>query len=152
MRRPGQTWLLCGALLSFALALFHIILGFVDIPLVPRFSTLPQRGALGSSFLGVLYFLFGIYALSAGGWVRRLPLLEVGLPAISGIYTLRGLNVFNEIFEFLTARGPFPLQLPLLSLMFLVTGCVHVVGTVKSWEWLRNEGEAHKDKGSRLEL
>jgi hypothetical protein len=71
---------------------------------------------------------------------------------MSSIYTLRGLGVFTETFQLLTAGGPFPLHLPLISLMFLMTGCVYLVGTIKSWEWLHGEGEAQKDKGSRLKI
>jgi hypothetical protein len=152
MRSPGRAWLLWGALLSFAIALFHIIIAFVDIPLVPHFGALLRRDAFILSLFGALYFLFGIYALSGGGWVRRLPLLDVGLVVMSSIYTLRGLGVFTETFQLLAAGGPFPLHLPLISLMFLVTGCVYLVGTIKSWEWLHGEGEAQKDKGSRLEI
>jgi hypothetical protein len=152
MRFPGRAWLLWGALLSFSIALFHIIIAFVDIPLAPHFGALLRRDAFISSLFGALYFLFGIYALSGGGWVRRLPLLDVGLVVMSSIYTLRGLGVFTETFQLPAAGGPFPLHLPLISLMFLVTGCVYVVGTAKSWEWLRSEDDGKKDKESRLEI
>jgi hypothetical protein len=61
MRSPGRAWLLWGALLSFAIALFHIIIAFVDIPLAPPFGALLRRDAFISSLFGALYFLFGIY-------------------------------------------------------------------------------------------
>jgi hypothetical protein len=58
MRSPGRAWLLWGALLSFAIALFHIIIAFVDIPLAPPFGSLLRRDAFISSLFGALYFLF----------------------------------------------------------------------------------------------
>src|SRR5437764_14458667 len=103
MRSPGQVWLLWGALLSFAIALFHIIIAFVDIPLVPHFGALLRRDAFISSLFGALYFLFGISALSGGGWARRLPLLDVGLIVISSSYTHLELGVFPQTFQLLTA-------------------------------------------------
>jgi hypothetical protein len=152
MKFPGQVWLLWGAILSFAIALFHILNALVVILLSSRPDSVTRQDPFVVFLLGGLYFLFGLYALSGGGVIRKLPLLDVGLAFISVIYTLWGLRVFPETFQLLTAVGPFPVLLPLLSLMFLVTGCVYAVGTVKSWKWLRSEDDGKKDKGAGVEL
>jgi hypothetical protein len=144
MRFLGQAWLLWGAILSFVIALFHFLNALVVILLSSR----ADRDPFVVFLLGGLYFLFGLYALSGGGVIRKLPLLDVGLALISAIYTLRGLRVFPETFQFFTAVEPFPVLLPFLSLVFLVTGCVYAVGTVKSWKWLRSEDDGKKDKGA----
>jgi hypothetical protein len=81
--------------------------------------------------IALLLAIAAAYAFSGAGLIRPLPLLRTGLVAITAVYLARGLVVV----------APGALQRPDLgagfilwsSLIVLVFGLIHLVGTWKAW-------------------
>lgn len=63
-----------------------------------RMATLAGQGSLipTISTLGIftVLFIWGLYAFSGAGFIRKLPFLKPALFIISGIYLIRGLALF----------------------------------------------------------
>ncbi len=74
--------------------------------------------------------IWGLYALSGAGLIRRLPLLRLGLVVITGIYLLRGLLLIPTILYVPYPEGAFDYW---SSAIVLVYGLVHAIGVWKSW-------------------
>jgi len=55
--------------------------------------------------VAVVFFIFGLYALSADGVIRRLPLLKIGIYLIAIIFLARGVMGFLGITILIWARG-----------------------------------------------
>lgn len=83
--------------------------------------------------------LFGLYALSGAGIIRRLPLLRTALVAIGSLFLLRGLFI---VLTFLTALGFRQGQVLLAGvgshLVFVSAGIVYLGGAVLNWQALRS--------------
>lgn len=52
-------------------------------------SSLPY---LLTIFVSIVFFIFGLYGLSADGKFRKLPFLKFGIFSIAGIYIFRGIG------------------------------------------------------------
>jgi hypothetical protein len=83
--------------------------------------------------------LFGLYALSGAGVIRRLPLLRMALVGIGSLFLLRGLFI---ILTFLVALGvrQGPVLLPGVAshVVFLSAGIVYLGGAVLNWKTLKS--------------
>jgi hypothetical protein len=83
--------------------------------------------------------LFGLYALSGAGVIRRLPLLRTALVGVGSLFLLRGLFI---ILTFLKALGVLQGQASLPGVashaVFLSTGIVYLGGAVLNWEALKS--------------
>ena len=78
--------------------------------------------------------VFGLYALSGAGSIRRLPLLRLGLIGISTLFLLRGLFIIPSILVILgVLKGQLLLQGDISSLVFLAAGIAYAVGTGLNW-------------------
>jgi hypothetical protein len=78
--------------------------------------------------------LFGLYALSGAGVIRRLPLLRTAPVGIASLFVLRGLFIiltFLEALGFL--QGQVSVQGVASHLVFLAAGIAYAVGTIKNW-------------------
>jgi hypothetical protein len=79
--------------------------------------------------------VFGLYALSGAGVIRRLPLLRTTLLLIGSLFLLRGLFI---ILTFLVALGVRQGQVSLPGvashLMFLSAGILYLAGAVLNWK------------------
>ncbi len=79
--------------------------------------------------VSVIVAVFGLYALSGAGKIRRLPLLRTALTVATSIYLLRGLLIIPQI--------PFVLKHPdlvlflIFSLISLCVGIIHLGGLVR---------------------
>lgn len=142
-RGPG--WFMLAAYLSFAVAAFHVAVVFVGAPAytyfgAPELARLVESGSLVPAAvtlsIATVFVVFGVYALSGAGVVRRLPFLAGGLVLIGSVYTLRGLSLVGQAFRIVVAPELVPVRALLYSLASLVIGCVYLVGTVKSWKQL----------------
>ena len=130
---------------SFAIAILHLAIIFLGPEAYAWFGAadlgaLEARGSrtpdLLTLFLVVVFTLFGLYALSGAGVIRRLPLLAVGLIAIGTIYSLRGLGVIPDLVQL--ARGAaVPTRQLLFSLVSLGIGLLYLIGTVRHWHFIR---------------
>lgn len=154
MKSRGQIWLIVGAVVSLAVAILHIVIVFIGPSAYSFFggTRLARLAAGGSSSpammtltLAAVHFVFGIYGLSGAGILRRLPFLSIGLFIIGGLYTFRGLSVINQTIQILTDPGSLPVRVVLYSVVFFVTGCAYIVGTVQSWGWLQEKKERGSD-------
>lgn len=75
--------------------------------------------------------VFGFYALSGAGAIRRLPLLRTVLVGITSIYLLRGLLLFPQALAFHRAPKLMPIRFLLMSAIALAVGLVHLAGVVQ---------------------
>ena len=130
--------ILIGAYLNILIAILHILClykasYFFEItgvgenmrrnaeiyPLLPYVITL---------VVAIIFFVFGLYGLSAAGRFRKLPFLKVGVFSIAVIYLIRGIigciiNIFKE--------EPFLWYHLIFSLFALVIGVFYLLG---GWE------------------
>jgi hypothetical protein len=82
--------------------------------------------------------VFGLYALSGAGSIRRLPLLRFGLIGISGLFLLRGLFFVLSVLVLLgILKGELLIQGEISTLVFLAAGVAFAVGTALNWTELR---------------
>jgi hypothetical protein len=81
--------------------------------------------------------LFGLYALSGAGVIRRLPLLRTALVGIGSLFLLRGLFI---ILTFLVTLGVLQgsVSLPAVSshVVFLSAGIMYLGGAALNWRAL----------------
>ena len=79
--------------------------------------------------------VFGFYALSGAGSIRRLPLLRLGLIGISSLFLLRGLFLILDVLVILgVLAGELLIQGTISTLVFLGAGVTYAVGTVVNWK------------------
>ena len=105
-----------------------------------------RTALIGTSFfVSGFLILFGFYALSGAGTVRRLPWLRQMLIIISGIYILRGLVLIPEV---LVIAGVVVTSIPIaprfvvMSAAALTVGGLFAAGTVGGWATLSPGGDA----------
>ena len=125
-----------GSIASFLITLLHLALVFK--PQWYRYfgaDELVQMHEKGSPFtvlvtlgLALMFALWGAYALSGAGVIRRLPLLRISLIAIGAIYSLRGLMLPSEIVKVLQSDHPF--RFVVFSTGSLAIGLLYLVGTL----------------------
>lgn len=87
----------------------------------------------------VIFGIFGLYALSAAGDLRPLPLLRMGLLVIGGVYTLRGLLVIPQLLYVagvLQSAETIFARAVLSSLVSLVVGVLYLSATIVGWRSL----------------
>lgn len=87
-------------------------------------------------FVSIVFFIFGLYGLSADNKFRRLPLLKPGIFAIAGIYLLRGIG--ELIFDLEKQEANNFLQIT-YSLIAVFIGLLFLIGGLKKWK--TNEGK-----------
>lgn len=131
MRMKNQ-WLILGGILSFAVALLHVIIIFIGAPAYRYFgagedmATAAESGsafpALLTLFLVAIFAIWGFYGLSGAGVIRRLPLLKIALILIGAVYTLRGVAVFQQLFQIATSSVEVAPREIVFSLVSLVIG------------------------------
>lgn len=137
--------LVIGGLLSVAASLLHIacIFGGPDwyrfFGAGEAMATMAERGSMTPTLLtlgiAAILALWAAYAFSGAGLLPRLPLLRTGLVVISAIYLLRGLALIPALLINGADVMPFMLW---SSLIVLVYGIVHAVGTWTAWPHLRS--------------
>jgi len=126
------------ACLSFAVALFQAGISFS--PSLSQYFGAPEKLVanpplliLAGLIMAAVFGVFGLYALSGAGTIRRLPLLRVGLLGISFVYTLRGLMWIPQLLILvgvLSSSETIGLQSLASSLIALFIGLVYLVGTL----------------------
>jgi putative oxidoreductase len=126
-------------ILSFGVAVFQAVISFV-----PEWSSAFDAGdALVSNpllllaaglLMALVFVLFGLYALSGAGMIRRLPLLNLGLFGIGAVYTVRGIAFIPQLLVLLgilPSVRVIPLAHVLSSLVSLILGILYLTGLVK---------------------
>ena len=135
MKRGGG-WLIAGGLSSAAASLAHLAC-IAFGPAWFRFFGAPEQavvayenGAMGLVWMtvgiAVILAIWGAYAFSGAGAIRRLPLLRTGLIVISAIYCLRGAILIPAL-----VRAPYPNSTfdILSSAIVLAIGFCYAIGT-----------------------
>ena len=145
MRMKNQ-WLILGGILSFAVALLHVIIIFIGAPAYRYFgagedmATAAESGsafpALLTLFLVAIFAIWGFFGLSGAGVIRRLPLLEIALILIGAVYTLRGVAVFQQLFQIATSSVEVAPREIVFSLVSVVIGVAYLIGTISNWRGL----------------
>jgi hypothetical protein len=141
---PRNPWLVAGGLLSAAAALLHVAV-IVGGPDWYRFfgageamAQMAERGspvpALVTTGIAGLLAVWAAYAFAGAGLIRRLPLMRTALVAISAIYLARGLLIIPVLLK--PGAPAFDMW---SSLIVLVYGIVHAIGTAQAWSALSHK-------------
>ncbi|MGV8928175.1 MAG: hypothetical protein ACOH1E_00350 [Brevundimonas sp.] len=139
----SNPWLLAGGILSAAASLAHlaVIVGgprwYAVFGAGQRMVRLAERGAPSATLITLAIAaglaVWSAYALSGAGVVPRLPLLRLGLVAISAVYLVRAL-AFVPVMMIRTGHaGTFAW---VSSAIVLVFGLAYAIGTWTAWESL----------------
>jgi len=146
MMRMGNQWLKLGGVLSFAVALLHVVIIFIGAPAYRYFGAgedMATAAESGSAFpalltfvLVVVFAIWGFYGLSGAGVIRRLPLLKIALILIGAIYALRGVAIFQQLSQIVTSAAEVAQREIVFSLVSLVIGLAYLIGTFASWRSL----------------
>jgi hypothetical protein len=138
----GRSWLIAGGLLSFGAALLHLAI-IVGGPGWYRFfgageamARLAERGdpraAITTIGIAGVLSLWGLYALSGAGLIRRLPLLRTCLVLISAAYLLRAAILIPLVLN------PYHLTSFWIwsSAIVAIFGATYAIGTARRWDAL----------------
>jgi hypothetical protein len=91
-------------------------------------SSLPY---LLTIFVAIVFFIFGLYGLSADNKFRPLPLLKPVIFVIAGIYLLRGIG--ELIFDLEKQQANQFLEIT-YSLIAVFIGLLFLIGGLKKWK------------------
>lgn len=140
----SNPWLLAGGVLSATASLAHlaIIIGgprwYAFFGAGKRMVRLAEQGAPSATLitLGIAAVLavWSAYALSGAGLLPRLPLLRLGLVAISAVYLIRALVFVPAVMIQTGQAGTFAW---VSSAIVLVFGLAYAIGTWTAWDTLR---------------
>ncbi|MFZ6014465.1 MAG: hypothetical protein ACOYXT_29265 [Bacteroidota bacterium] len=141
----GKNLLTAAAMLSFAVALLHLIVilwgadGYRYFGAGEEMASMDESGSfipdLLTLFITLVFALFGLYALSGAHRMKRLPGIKGVLIFISAIYTLRGLGALADI-VMIVNMPQYPVRMLYFSLVSLITGLCYLLGTIKNWRSL----------------
>jgi hypothetical protein len=88
----------------------------------------------------LILVVFGLYALSGAGTIRRLPLLRLGLVGISSLYLLRGLFfIVSALIVLGILQGQILIQGEISTLVFLAAGIAYAIGAVLNWRDMQGQ-------------
>ena len=140
-------YLVTGGICSIAVAILHIaiIIGGADwyrfLGAGEEMALMSESGssspALITSVIVIIFIIWGIYAFSGAGLIRKIPLLKIALVIIPFIYLLRGLGgillvVFSKYLSVLEYGDSESFML-ISSLICTVFGLLYTIGIVKAW-------------------
>lgn len=91
----------------------------------------PSFPYLLTLFVAIIFFIFGLYGLSADEKIKKLPLLKLGVFSISGVYILRGVG---ELFFTITQQNTITIPETIYSLIALLIGLMFLIGGLKKWK------------------
>jgi hypothetical protein len=138
--------LVFGGVLSILAALLHIVI-IVGGPDWYRFfgagetlATLAEQGSwipvLAGFGIFVILFVWGLYAFSGAGVIKRLPFLKSALVLISIIYLVRGVALFPVlIVKPETVDGLITWS----SVVSMTIGSAYAIGTNQVWSKISGE-------------
>ena len=135
-----KIWLKIAAGLSFFMAICQTVISLS--PAAAAYFQAPPpllenrlRLFLVGEGAALVLVIFGLYALSGDGSIRRLPLLRLGLIGISSLYLLRGLFLILTVLTLLgILEGEILIQGAVSNLVFLAAGIAYAVGIVLNWK------------------
>ena len=147
MPSHARRWLIFGGCLSLAIALLHIGVIVGGAPAYRYFGAgekMAQMAAAGriwpaalTSLITLVFALWGSYAFSGAGLIRRLPFLRLGLVVISAVFILRGLAALPQAYWLLSGSHPAELRDFVFSLVALTAGVSYAIGAILNWRGLK---------------
>lgn len=132
----GRRCLLAGGVCSLALAALHVLVLVIGGPAYIYFgradlAETARRGSLypplATLVVAITLTVWGLYAYSGAGLVRRLPLLRTGLVMIACVYTLRGLVLFLDAARWFVGEH-YPPRQAVFSAASLAIGLCYAIG------------------------
>ena len=81
-------------------------------------------------FVAIVFFMFGVYGLSAANKFRRLPFIKPVIFLIAGVYLLRGMG--ELIFDLEKQQANQFLEIT-YSLIAVFIGLLFLIGGLKKW-------------------
>jgi len=135
----GRLWLKLAAGLSFSMAACQAVISvwpaaaaYFQAP--PSLLNDRVRLFVVGGAAALIPALFGLYALSGAGVIRRLPLVRTVLVVVGSLFLLRGLFIILTILEALGIRqGQILLAGVASHVMFLLAGVAYLGGAVLTW-------------------
>jgi hypothetical protein len=136
VKTSATSVLISAALLSFVIALLHIVIIGIGSPGYLYFGAadMAELSAQGSWVpamvtwgLTAVFVVFGLYALAGAGVIRGLPFVRVGVVVIGGAYTLRGLVLILDLVR-LSRGGGYPARQTVFSAVSLAVGLMYLAG------------------------
>jgi hypothetical protein len=133
----GRRLLIAGGSASVALAALHILIIAIGSRAYLYFgrADLAEAASKGSLYpplatlvITITLAVWGLYAYSGAGLMRRLPLLRTGLVTIACIYTLRGLVLMADVARLLAGKQ-YPPRQAVFSATALGIGLCYAIGT-----------------------
>ena len=82
-------------------------------------------------FVAIVFFIFGLYGLSADNKLRKLPFLKPVVFVISGIYLLRGIG---ELIFDLEKQQANQFSEIIYSLTAVFIGFLYLIGGLQKWK------------------
>lgn len=133
-------WLTAAAALSLVVAIFQALISLS--PSLSLYFGAPAEVAANRGLLlvmgeaaAVIFLIFSLYAFSAAGRIRPLPLLHLGLITITALYILRGLLFIPALLILMGwLEGQIPIQALFSSLVSLDIGVVYLLGVSLNWQ------------------
>lgn len=143
-------WLVAAGLLSAAASLLHFatIIGGPDwyrfFGAGEELARAAERGSMMPGIvtvaIGTILAIWALYAFSAAGLVRRLPLVRTALVLITSVYMVRGLALIPLLAFKPQLVDTFAI---ISSLIVLCYGVTYAVGTWLAWPSLRSPTSSH---------
>ena len=99
--------------------------------LAQKHSTLPY---LLTIIVAIVFFIFGLYGLSAANKFRKLPLLKTVIFLIAGIYLLRGAGELIAD----TIQRTNSIAETIYSLVAIIIGLLFLIGGLQKWRTENN--------------
>ena len=136
-------WLVTGGILSALAALLHlaVIAGGPDwyrfVGAGEEMARMAEQGLITPTLItlavAAILAIWSAYAFAGAGLLRRLPLMRTALVAITAVYLVRGLALVPLAALRPDLVTPFDLW---SSLIVLVYGLTHALGTRRAWAFL----------------
>ena len=138
MEKLLNYWLFSAAILTFLVALLHLVIIFSG-PDWYRFFGAGERMAKMAEqghwyptaitfFIACVLFVWGLYALAGAGLIERLPLVNLALAIITGVFLLRGAALLDQFRFIPDLSDSFWIWSSAIS---LILGIVYLVGFIQ---------------------
>lgn len=147
MKLNWKTLLSIGGVCSTLVGLLHIVIIFYGAPAYRYFgageemAVMSENGSLLPAVVTLIivfvFLIWGLYAFSGVGLIRRLPKLRLGLVIIGSIYTLRGVIIVFQIFEIIVLNESLVINDLVFSIVSLFIGIVYLAGIRTGWQMLK---------------
>jgi hypothetical protein len=144
--RTGQRLLAIVGWWNIAFAVLHVVIifaggsGYRYFGAGDKMARAAEAGdpkpTIITAGLTLLFLVFGLYALSAAGQFRRLPLARWAVLGIGVLYLLRGILVGPQAWWAIQHPDQVPLRFVLFSAVALLLGVMCVYGVMLRWKEL----------------